>query len=210
MKVLLAVLLSVAPSLAAQRTYFGPALSQCLALSGDVSTSNFTVTGSATHFAAIDDAPSSSCLLSSTHDSDATTIACAASTTCTDVFDLANTSGLSAKRILYVQANGIIKKDTGSGSATITVYAVIGGSDYSLGVISTTGTTYGNESFATKTYTNPATGLAWTSSDIDSIQIKLVKSSSARVATLTAINVTVAYDDGANFGTLRQRSGGGN
>lgn len=210
--VAIAALLAFAPCFAV-RIYYGPGLVQCLAPNGDAATSNWTITGAATGWDAINDPPDAACLYLTATDGDTTKIVGPASTTCSDTFDLTNTSGLSGYTIDYVTASYVCVKSSGAGGPSITTYLRVSGVDYSLGTFTCSGTNYTFPEYSslTRYYTNPATGVAWTTSDIDALQLKIDRSnSSARIANITALQGIVVYEPSANYGTARERSGGGN
>lgn len=204
--------------LAGSLIFYGPEQFQCLALTADSATSAWTVTGAVSHYDAINDTPDAACLYAAqttTHDGTTTMLTGPASTTCSDTFDVADASGLTGKNILYVTTSGVCSRSAGVGAPSVTVYLRISATDYSMGTLTCTQTTptFSERTNMTRQFTNPNTGAAWTSADIDALQVKLDRSNaSAREAYVTALQVIVAYEDAlpTDAATNRQRSGGGN
>ncbi len=188
-------------------TYLGAGI-QVLYPSADSATSNWTVP-SGTHFSNIDEAVDAIGLPTNTHDSDTTYIACPA-LTCADTYDLTNSSGLTGKKILYVTSNSVARKSLGGTSVTTTFAIRTGATNYTTQTFNTSSTTYIASTSSTKYYTNPNTGLAWTTADLDGLQLvvsaTIVAGKEMRV---TCAAVIVAYEDSDTITIKRERSGGG-
>lgn len=195
---------------AAAPVWWGPGSFQVLYPSGDNSLSNWSVTGAATVWDATNDALDVVGWPSAT-DNDSTYAGCAGSTVCSVILDLTNTSGLSGKKILYVTAVGAVLKTSGAGTFTTQLSLRVSGVDYLTNspASSSTSTPYTQDVVPTTTYyTNPATSLAWTTTDLDALQLTLGRATGAQVGKVTSVAVIVAYEDDP-YTSTRERSGGG-
>lgn len=192
---------------AGTRIYWGPGLAQCLDVTGDASSSGWSVTGSASHFGAIDE-QDGACLTA--NDGLTSYIECAASTQCDDVFTLEDTSGLSGKRILYVAGFLDCRRGAGTAKGGAISYLRISGSDYQLAAPNCTSSSF-NSGVGTPQYTNPHTGAEWTTADIDAMQLKVSRASTqTSPQQVSSAGVCVAYEEPENYSTERERHAGGN
>ena len=192
---------------AGNQVVYGPNF-QTLAPSADSSVSGWTLVGVASHYDAINDAPDATG--QATGDGDTTALECPTGTVCADVLDLTNTSGLSGKKILYVGTSHVQKKISGAGFTQFVVAIRVGGVNYTTQNPSFSSTSYATVSTGTRYYTNPATSAAWTTTDLDALQISLDRVTGSKVARMTAVTVVVAYEDAETpISTTRERSGGG-
>ncbi len=189
--------------------FYGPiaASRQTLLPTADSATSNWSASGGGTHFSMIDDGVEARLIASG--DDDATYLECASATACQDTFDLTDGSGLSGKRILYVAGSAINKRQSGTQGSLLTTYLRVNSTNYSLTTASTANSTYTLFTAGTRHYTNPNTGLAWTSSDIDALQLVVDRPvTGTKVTRVTAVALVVVYEDDTLTST-RERSGGG-
>lgn len=182
------------------RLYWGGDDTACAYPTGTSAITDWSVTGEASAHLTVDDAqPVDECGLSpGDSDSDTTYISCPPTTgTCTVTFDLVDSAIPSGATILRVSPWVTHRKGTESGktSPSTKLYFVIAATPYLACTKTITTTTYSLDYTTCWADINPATSLAWTSSDIDNLQLRLTQENASNSQTLyvTGAGVGVAW-----------------
>jgi hypothetical protein len=135
-------------------------------------------------------------------DGDTTYIEAAENVTSTAIFDLTNSATYAASntaiRFVTFVCQGRRANDLGSGTALTRVdfFVRISSTNYAAGSATFLLLTDATFTATTKLYTNPATSLPWTASDIDGMQMYVERVATAHRydARVTALAIVVAYD----------------